>query len=269
MCDGLVVLQGVENKRCYELNEEEINKIREAVGEYNTEADLVRQAGRRHTDSGAVDGCGPAWLTAAAGCGQCLFPSSCLRRQHRGWPRTHSVDVPGSRHTQPLGIHIYRHAGAAGMACLRSSLTAGCLGVPCRSLVCLLLCVQRRVVSQNIKRLKDIGCYRGRRHFMVSRWQQWASLEKPVGCGISGSSATSGSVLGAAPALGLLTVGLPRQHAVDKVACGRCPAGFANTWPADKDQRTHTQGQAKDCGWQEEVNELMQQLSWGLCIRRV
>jgi ribosomal protein S13 len=34
--------QGVENKRCYELNEEEINKIREEVGKYTTEADLVR-----------------------------------------------------------------------------------------------------------------------------------------------------------------------------------------------------------------------------------
>ena len=26
---------------------------------------------------------------------------------------------------------------------------------------------QRRVVTMNIKRLKDIGCYRGRRHIMV------------------------------------------------------------------------------------------------------
>ena len=34
-------LQGVENKRCYELNEEEINKLREEVGNYTTEADLV------------------------------------------------------------------------------------------------------------------------------------------------------------------------------------------------------------------------------------
>lgn len=33
--------QGVENKKTYELNEEEINKIRDAVGEYTTEADLV------------------------------------------------------------------------------------------------------------------------------------------------------------------------------------------------------------------------------------
>eukprot|EP00775_Hariotina_reticulata_P005088 gene5088-5329_t len=57
---------GVENKRCYELNEEEINKIREEVGKFTTEADL------------------------------------------------------------------------------------------------------RRIVATNIKRLKDIGCYRGRRHIMVS-----------------------------------------------------------------------------------------------------
>lgn len=28
--------------------------------------------------------------------------------------------------------------------------------------------LQRRIVAQNIKRLKDIGCYRGRRHIMVS-----------------------------------------------------------------------------------------------------
>lgn len=37
-----ILLQGVENKRCYELNEEEINKIRDEVGKYTTEADLVR-----------------------------------------------------------------------------------------------------------------------------------------------------------------------------------------------------------------------------------
>jgi hypothetical protein len=29
--------------------------------------------------------------------------------------------------------------------------------------------LQRRIVAQNIKRLKDIGCYRGRRHIMVRR----------------------------------------------------------------------------------------------------
>ncbi len=28
--------------------------------------------------------------------------------------------------------------------------------------------MQRRVISQNIKRLKDIQCYRGKRHIMVS-----------------------------------------------------------------------------------------------------
>ena len=32
---------GVENKKTYELNEEEINKLREEVGKYTTEADLV------------------------------------------------------------------------------------------------------------------------------------------------------------------------------------------------------------------------------------
>jgi small subunit ribosomal protein S13 len=41
-CTWLCCCQGVENKRCYELNEEEINKIREEVGKYTTEADLVR-----------------------------------------------------------------------------------------------------------------------------------------------------------------------------------------------------------------------------------
>jgi ribosomal protein S13 len=40
--------QGVENKRCYELNEEEINKIREEVGKYTTEADLVSSLRRLH-----------------------------------------------------------------------------------------------------------------------------------------------------------------------------------------------------------------------------
>ncbi len=33
--------QGVENKKTYELNEEDINKLREEVGKYTTEADLV------------------------------------------------------------------------------------------------------------------------------------------------------------------------------------------------------------------------------------
>lgn len=44
--------QGVENKRCYELNEEEINKIREEVGKYTTEADLVSQAWRTQPPRG-------------------------------------------------------------------------------------------------------------------------------------------------------------------------------------------------------------------------
>lgn len=34
-------LQGVENKKTYELNEEEINKLRDEVGKYTTESDLV------------------------------------------------------------------------------------------------------------------------------------------------------------------------------------------------------------------------------------
>jgi len=34
-------IQGVENKKAFELNEEEINKIREEVGKYITESDLV------------------------------------------------------------------------------------------------------------------------------------------------------------------------------------------------------------------------------------
>ncbi len=38
-------LQGVENKKTFELNEEEINKLREEVGKYTTEADLVGAEG--------------------------------------------------------------------------------------------------------------------------------------------------------------------------------------------------------------------------------
>lgn len=37
-------MQGVENKRTYELNEEEINRIRDEVSKYTTEADLVSPA---------------------------------------------------------------------------------------------------------------------------------------------------------------------------------------------------------------------------------
>jgi ribosomal protein S13 len=36
------------------------------------------------------------------------------------------------------------------------------------TVLCLSADLQRRIVAQNIKRLKDIGCYRGRRHIMVS-----------------------------------------------------------------------------------------------------
>lgn len=36
-----MLLQGLENKKTYELNEEEINKIRDEVAKYTTEADLV------------------------------------------------------------------------------------------------------------------------------------------------------------------------------------------------------------------------------------
>ncbi len=35
-------MQGIENKKSFELNEEEINKLREEVGKYTTESDLVR-----------------------------------------------------------------------------------------------------------------------------------------------------------------------------------------------------------------------------------
>ncbi|KAF5826114.1 plastid ribosomal protein S13 [Dunaliella salina] len=62
----IILETGIENKKTYELNEEEVNRIREEVGKYTTESDL------------------------------------------------------------------------------------------------------RRIVTMNIKRLKDIGCYRGRRHIMVS-----------------------------------------------------------------------------------------------------
>jgi hypothetical protein len=43
-------LQGVENKKTYELNEEEINKLRDEVGKYTTESDLVS---RRQCCSGS------------------------------------------------------------------------------------------------------------------------------------------------------------------------------------------------------------------------
>jgi ribosomal protein S13 len=34
-------MQGVENKKAFELSEEDINKLREEVGKYVTESDLV------------------------------------------------------------------------------------------------------------------------------------------------------------------------------------------------------------------------------------
>ncbi len=38
------LLQEVENKKTFELSEDEINKIRQEVEKYTTEADLVRSA---------------------------------------------------------------------------------------------------------------------------------------------------------------------------------------------------------------------------------
>jgi hypothetical protein len=86
-----VNVQGVENKRCYELNEEEINKIREEVGKYTTEADLVRRAGTamaclfacylceiQKADADA-DGryCSRAVIITAAVCTECVAVRGC------------------------------------------------------------------------------------------------------------------------------------------------------------------------------------------------
>lgn len=50
---------------------------------------------------------------------------------------------------------------------------ATCLVAHHSCVLSVLPCVlQRRIVAQNIKRLKDIGCYRGRRHIMVRRSTQ-------------------------------------------------------------------------------------------------
>ena len=103
-----LVTQGIENKKTFELNEEEINKLRDEVGKYTTEADLV-----------------------GAPCESLHFMShsrAAVQYQgQRGW-------LPGT--------------------CIPR-------------LACLCLPLQRRVTAQNIKRLKDIGSYRGRRHIMV------------------------------------------------------------------------------------------------------
>jgi hypothetical protein len=60
-----------------------------------------------------------------------------------------------------VGGGIAAAVGSSGWKDLLLLLLPLPLSVPCLSL-------QRRVVAQNIKRLKDIGCYRGRRHIMVS-----------------------------------------------------------------------------------------------------
>jgi hypothetical protein len=64
----LLPVQGVENKRCYELNEEEINKIREEVGKYTTEADLVRAPPPQPYSSHAC-----FLMLHTAACCMCLF----------------------------------------------------------------------------------------------------------------------------------------------------------------------------------------------------
>lgn len=124
--------------------------------------------------------------------------------------------------------------------------------------------LQRRIVAQNIKRLKDIGCYRGRRHIMV----------RTTCCNSNGAARPANLQY---TRLGLKFVHIvavcSSQHSnliadwlswqslqtgsrVLQCVLLSCivPAGLAHTWSADKDQRTHTQGQAKDCCWQEEVN---------------
>jgi hypothetical protein len=50
------------------------------------------------------------------------------------------------------------------------------------TLLFLALMLQKRMVNQNIKRLKDIGCYRGRRHIMVRHQLQQAKLGALARC---------------------------------------------------------------------------------------
>lgn len=87
------MLQGLENKKTYELNEEEVNKIRDEVAKYTTEADLVRS------------------YQNATACCQCQL-------QHTGCEMQQNRLVWGSRGRHyPVGsgvLHAYMRDAACG-----------------------------------------------------------------------------------------------------------------------------------------------------------
>jgi hypothetical protein len=145
------------------LNEEEINKIREEVGNYNTEADLVRglTVGRNFLTHEIVEGMWARHVHADQWLVQ--LPTSV---------RDPSLIMSHDKlHSGLLGLIQHMHSQVGGIASAVSML--GWRGLLLTALLLLPPSVpgwslQRRVVAQNIKRLKDIGCYRGRRHIMVS-----------------------------------------------------------------------------------------------------
>lgn len=113
----------------------------------------------------------------------------------------------------------------------------------CRRCCCArarLVCVQRRIVAQNIKRLKDIGCYRGRRHIMVgssrgccssaSGWHGMCCLHHASKASVAAciSWARAGSV--------------PRVTGAHSVACLRLPV--AQGLPT-RGQRTKTNARTR------------------------
>jgi hypothetical protein len=123
-------------------------------------------------------------------------------------------------------------------------------------------------VAQNIKRLKDIGCYRGRRHIMVGSCRGRSSctadsFESGLGpLGWRAEPELRGESSHVCPAntrqmwsAGIHALGSPGvQHAAryrltpgpGVLPC--VPAGPARARPADKDQRPYPQGQGQDGG---------------------
>ena len=120
----------------------------------------------------------------------------------------------------------------------------------------------RRFNALNIKRLKEIGCYRGRRHYNVSgvhdgaagflcaggcaggRSGWWWAREMALGSWLRRRHCGGGEAASSAAVFCLCH----RPSATHSVACAPLAAAEpARARPADQEQRTHTQGWVLCC----------------------
>jgi hypothetical protein len=93
----------------------------------------------------------------------------------------------------------------------------------------LFVLLQRRIVAQNIKRLKDIGCYRGRRHIMVRRLLHNQPLDTLLCC----QQPHAASACSCAHSLGSMRLYISHMqctHLLMACCCSRTPIGRCWLW---------------------------------------